>query len=171
MEKIIIIGCPGAGKSTFSQKLRDVINLPLYHLDLLYHNDDKTIIPKEEFDIKLTKILKNNEWIIDGNYQRTLEMRLKACDTVFLLDYSTDVCLSGAKTRIGKKRNDLPWIEEKLDEEFKQKIINFSDDKLPKIYELFNKYQKNKNIIIFKTREEASKYLKMLKSKNISSDI
>ncbi len=166
MDKIIIIGCPGAGKSTFSQKLRDITNLPLYHLDLLYHKENKTTISKEEFDVHLTEILKKDKWIIDGNYQRTLEMRLKACDTVFLLDYTTDICLSGAKSRIGIKRNDLPWIEEKLDEEFKKKIINFSHDKLPQIYELLSKYQNNKNTIIFKTREEASNYLEMIKSTN-----
>lgn len=168
MKKIIIIGSPGAGKSTFAQKLSGITNIPLYHLDLLYHKEDKTTISKDEFDNRLIKILKGNEWIIDGNYQRTLEMRLKACDTIFLLDYSTDVCLSGAKDRIGIKRSDLPWLEEKLDKEFEQQIINFSRDKLPKIYELFYKYKDKKNIIIFKTREDANNYIQLLKTKNIS---
>lgn len=167
MKKIIIIGSPGAGKSTFSQKLKNITNIPLYHLDMLYHKSDKTKISKEEFDRLLNEILKKDKWIIDGNYQRTLETRLKACDTVFLLDYSTDICLEDAKSRIGKKRNDLPWVEEKLDEDFEQKIINFSNDKLPKIYKLFYKYQKNKNIIIFKTRKEANNYLKLIDTKNI----
>ena len=53
----------------------------------------------------------------DGNYQRTLEIRLKACDTVFLMDVPTKVCLSGAKSRIGKKREDLPWTELEFDED------------------------------------------------------
>ena len=76
MRKVIVIGCPGAGKSTFARKLRDATNLPLYYLDMLWHKEDKTNISREEFDIKLNDILKKDKWIIDGNYLRTLEMRL-----------------------------------------------------------------------------------------------
>lgn len=158
--KIIVIGCPGSGKSTFSQMLNKVLNIPLFHLDMLYHNADGTHISKEQLEEKLKKIFKENEkWIIDGNYQRTLEMRIKECDTVFLLDYPIEVCLAGAESRVGKKRDDLPWVEEILDEEFKQGILNFSKEKLPQIYELLEKYKNNKKIIIFKSRDEADKYV------------
>lgn len=159
MSKIIVIGSPGAGKSVFSQKLKDISNLPLYHLDMLYHNADGTHISKEELEDKLREIFKNDNWIIDGNYQRTLEMRIKECDTVFLLDFPTEVCLEGAKSRVGKKREDMPWVEEELDEKFKQGIIDFANEKLPKIYELLNKYKDNLNITIFKSREEADNYI------------
>ena len=117
MCKVIVIGCPGAGKSTFARKLRNATNLPLYYLDMLWHKEDKTNISREEFDTKLKDVLKKDKWIIDGNYLRTLEMRLKECDTVFLLDYPLEVCLDGAKSRIGKKREDMPWVESELDEE------------------------------------------------------
>lgn len=158
--KIIVIGCPGSGKSTFSQKLNKILNIPIFHLDMLYHNVDGTHISKEELEEKLKKIFQENEeWIIDGNYQRTLEMRMKECDTIFLLDYSIEVCLAGAESRVGKKRDDLPWVEEKLDDEFKQGILNFSKEKLPQIYDLLGKYKDEKNIVIFKSREEAEKYI------------
>ncbi len=162
MRKVIVVGSPGAGKSVFSQKLQNITNIPLYHLDMLYHKEDGTHISKEELEEKLKNIFKEENWIIDGNYQRTLELRLKECDTVFLLDFPTDICLAGAESRIGKKRNDLPWIEEKLDEEFKKCIIEFSKEKLPQIYDLLDKYKSNTNIIIFKTREEADNYIKEL---------
>ena len=104
LQKVIVIGSPGAGKSTFSRKLRDLTELPLYYLDMLWHRADKTTITKLEFDIHLKNIVLRDGWIIDGNYIRTLEMRLRYCDTVFLLDIPVDVCLSGAKSRIGKVR-------------------------------------------------------------------
>lgn len=159
MKKVIIIGSPGAGKSFFSQKLKNITKLPLYHLDMLYHKKDGTHISKEELEEKLKDIFKEEEWIIDGNYQRTLELRLKECDTVFLLDFPTDVCLAGAESRIGNKRDDLPWVEEKLDEEFKNSIKNFSKEKLPQIYMLLDKYKSKKNIIVFKTREDVDCYI------------
>lgn len=160
MSKIIVIGSPGAGKSVFSKKLKDITNLPLYHLDMLYHKTDGTHISREEFDDKLRKIFENDNWIIDGNYQRTLEMRLKECDTVFLLDFPTEVCLEGAESRVGKKRDDMPWAEEKLNEEFKQFIIDFANEKLPQIYQLLDKYKDSLNIIIFKSREETDEYIR-----------
>ena len=159
MRKVIVIGCPGAGKSTFARKLRDATNLPLYYLDMLWHKEDKSTISREEFDIKLNDVVKKDKWIIDGNYLRTLEMRLKECDTVFLLDYPLEVCLDGAKSRIGKKREDMPWVEPELDEEFKQFIEDFSKDQLSQVYELIEKYSENRKIIVFKSRAEAEEYI------------
>lgn len=163
MSKIIVIGCPGAGKSTFSRKLSEVTGIKLHYLDMLWHKPDKTHIPREEFDIELEKIMTNESWIIDGNYTRTLEARLKECDTVFLLDYPLEICLEGAASRIGKERVDLPWTEDEFDEEFKQYIIDFSRDNLPEIYELLDKYRDTKKIIIFKSRNEADDYLENIK--------
>ncbi len=163
MNKIIVIGSPGSGKSVFSKKLKDVTNIPLYHLDMLYHNEDGTHITKEELEKKLIEIFKKDSWIIDGNYQRTIEMRLKECDTVFLLDFPTEVCIEGAESRIGNKRDDLPWVEEKLDENFKQAIMDFSRKKLPQIYELLDRYRNNINIIIFKSRDESDNYITNIK--------
>lgn len=171
MRRVIIIGSPGAGKSTFSQKLSDVTGLPLYHLDLLYHRADHTIVSRSEFDQQLAQILEQNAWILDGNYQRTMEWRMEACDTVFLLDYPTELCLAGAKSRIGQSRADFPWVAEQLEDELQQKILNFSTDKLPQIYELLHKYQAEKNIIIFQTRTAADSYLQQLAVQNKTNQL
>ena len=74
----------------------------MYYLDMIWHKPDRTTITKQEFDAKLSEIIKQEEWIIDGNYGRTLEMRFKECDTVFFLDLPTNVCLAGAEGRIGR---------------------------------------------------------------------
>ena len=159
MEKILVIGSPGAGKSTFARKLRDETGISLYYLDLLWHRPDRTNVEREEFDARLAQILEKDRWIIDGNYLRTLETRMRACDTVFLLDYPMEVCLAGAKARIGKKREDMPWIEEEFDEEFRQWILDFPKDQLPVIYEMIEQYQDEKKIIVFRSREEAEDFL------------
>ncbi len=163
MKKIIVIGCPGSGKTTFAEKLQKCIGLPLYYLDAIWHKPDKTHISREEFDQRIIEIFKTPEWIIDGNYSRTIEMRLKECDTVFLFDLPTEVCLQGATERIGKGRYDLPWFETELDPEFEQFIKEFQKTTLPKIYELLEKYKAEKEIIIFKSREEADRYINELR--------
>ncbi|MBQ3182448.1 MAG: AAA family ATPase [Clostridia bacterium] len=157
MKKILVIGCPGAGKSTFARRLRDETGLPLYHLDMIWHKPDKTNISREGFDEKLSEILDKDEWIIDGNYDRTLEVRFKRCDTVFLLDLPTEVCLQGVRNRIGKKRDDMPWVEDELDEEFKTWILDFPKKTLPHTYELIEKYR-DKNVIVFKSHNEIDNY-------------
>lgn len=159
-QKVIVIGSPGAGKSTFARKLRDVTGLPLYYLDMLWHRPDRTTISREEFDAKLKDILMRDKWIIDGNFNRTLKMRLKYCDTVFLLDFPVEVCLSGVESRVGQVREDMPWIENEFDGEFKQFIIDFPKERLPRIYELIERYRTDKRVVIFKSREEAEDYLK-----------
>ena len=163
MKKVIVIGCPGSGKTTFAEKLQKCTGLPLYYLDAIWHKPDKTHISRDEFDKRILEIFAMPEWIIDGNYNRTIEMRLKECDTVFLFDLPTEVCLQGATERIGKGRYDLPWLETELDSEFAGFIKDFKENSLPKIYELLEKYKNEKQIVIFKSREEADEYLENIK--------
>ena len=159
MKRVIVIGSPGAGKSTFPRKLKNRTGIPLYHLDNIWHLPDRTTISREAFDEKLSAILETDSWIIDGNYSRTLELRLKNSDTVFLLDYPLEVCLAGVSARRGKKREDHPWIEYEIDEEFRRFITAFPDTKLPMIYKLLHQYSQGKDIHIFRSREEAEEYL------------
>ena len=161
MKKVIIIGCPGSGKSTFGRKLRDISRLPLYHLDMMYWNPDRTTKPKEEFRAELRKTVTLPEWIIDGNYGSTLEVRMEACDTVIFLDYPAEVCLSGVEERRGKPRPDMPWVETEPDLEFIEFIRKYNEESRPKVIELLEKY-KEKQIIIFKSRAEADEFLRRL---------
>lgn len=170
MKKVIIIGCPGSGKTTFAKKLNRATGLPLYHLDAIWHKPDRTHIPREEFDSRIGEIFAESEWIIDGNYSRTIEMRLKECDTVFFFDLPTEICLDGAACRIGKSRTDMPWTETELDPEFRAQIESFSTKMTPIIYNLPEKYGQNREVVVFKSREEADKYINSIESKRSKID-
>lgn len=158
-DKAIVIGCPGAGKSTFARRLRDETSLPLYYLDMVWHRPDKTTISRDEFDERLREILLKDKWIIDGNYGRTLEMRLQSCDTVFLLDLPVAECLAAAESRIGRPREDMPWVETEFDEEFRQWILDFPRKELPAVYELLDRYRNEKEIYRFRSRDDIGDYL------------
>lgn len=157
--RILVIGSPGAGKSTFSQKLRDKTGLTLYYLDMIFHHSDRTTVSREEFDEKLSHIFETKQWIIDGNYQRTLPIRFEKCTGVFLFDLPVEQCLQGAAARIGKAREDLPWVETEFEREFKQYILDFQNDQIPKIYELIEKYKGSREVTIFHSREEADDWI------------
>ncbi|EDS00581.1 putative topology modulation protein [[Eubacterium] siraeum DSM 15702] len=129
---------------------------------MIWHKPDGTNISREEFDKQLDSIISRDSWIIDGNYQRTLETRIKACDTVFLFDLPTEICIEGALSRIGKKREDMPWFENELDPEFRQWIESFRANQLPEVYRLLEKYKNNREIVVFRTREQADKFIEKL---------
>jgi len=158
MKKIIVIGCPGSGKSTVSRALHNKTGIPLYHLDMMYWNADKSTVEMTVFLERLSAVLEKDEWIIDGNYSSTMELRMAAFDTVIFLDYPLDVCLDGIRERRGKPRSDMPWIETEEDEEFIEFIKSYNEQQKPKVIELFEKYS-DKNIVIFKSREEADAFL------------
>ena len=164
MKKVIVIGCPGGGKSTFARRLRDLSGLPLHHLDTIWHKPDRTTVSRQEFDEKLGALLAQDTWIIDGNYNRTMERRMAACDTVFLLDYPVEVCLAGAQERVGQPHSDLPWVEETLDPEFRQWIVDFAATQLPQVYELLAQYGQGREIVIFRNRQEADAWLRLYES-------
>ena len=158
MKRIIVIGCPGSGKSTVSRALHNKTGIPLYHLDMMYWNADKTTVEKSVFLERLSAVLKKDAWIIDGNYSSTVERRMAVCDTVIFLDYPTDVCLAGIKQRQGKARSDMPWVEAEEDAAFIGFIKGFHEKQRPALLALLDKYR-DKSILVFHSREEADAFL------------
>ncbi len=161
MKKAVILGCCGSGKSRFARRLRDATGLPLICLDNVWWKPDRTHISREEFDAALAAILSADAWIIDGDYCRSYEPRISACDTVFFLDYSEDVCLSGIRERIGKARPDMPWVENEVDPALVKEVQRYRREKRPVVLELISRYRE-KEIHIFSARNEAETWIKQL---------
>lgn len=161
MKKVIVVGCPGSGKTFFSRELQKKTGLPLYHIDLMYWEKDKSVVPKEIFLSRMQEAISKEAFIIDGNYGSTMELRFQACDTVFFLDYPVEVCLGGEKERRGKERPDLPWTEEKEDKEFIDFIKNFREKNRPIILDLIRRYPE-KEIHVLTNREETAEYLRKI---------
>ena len=156
-QRIIVLGCPGSGKSTFSRKLQEATGLPLFHLDNIWWKADRTHISRKEFDEKLDEILQCDRWIIDGDYSRTYEVRFKSCDTVIFLDYSLDECMNGIVERIGTKRTDIPWTEQELDPELVKQVLDYDENNRPVILSLMEKYP-HVGRFLFKSRQEADEW-------------
>jgi adenylate kinase family enzyme len=117
-------------------------------------------VERDEFDRVLGEILDRDEWIIDGNYQRTMEWRMQAADTVIFFDLDTETCLEGIRARKGKPRPDMPWQDapEDDDAEFMAFIRNYNENNRPRILELLEKYG-DKQIVEFKMRSESEEFL------------
>ena len=163
--RIIIVGCPGSGKSTLARKLCEVTGLPLVHLDNLWWNADGTHVSREVFDRKLAAVLSGDRWIVDGNFNRTLETRFRACDTVIFLDCDAATCLRGIAERVGRARSDIPWVEAQLDPEFEAYVHSFRRDSRPAICALLEKYP-DRQTYVFQSRSEADRWLEAIDGAN-----
>lgn len=163
MKRIIVIGCGGAGKSTLSRKLSDKLNIPVYHLDKIFWNRGWIQTPQEEFDIKLKSLVNKDKWIIDGNYIRTLDMRVERADTIIFINMSTYLCLYRAiKRRImykGKSRPDMAeGCPEGIDFEFFKWILTYNKKVKPEILEKLKKYN-DKTVIILNGKKEVKDFI------------
>ncbi len=156
--RILILGCPGSGKSTMARFLQQRTGLPLIHLDNIWWKADRTHITREEFDCRLQTILRGETWILDGDYSRTYEMRLAACDTVLFLDYREEDCLNGIAERLGTVRPDIPWTEKQLDPELMELVLRYRKEQRPRLYRLIEQLS-GKQVLIFRTREQAQAWI------------
>ena len=167
MERIIIIGCGGAGKSTLARKLGEVLDLPVVHLDKLFWKPGWVETSHEEFDALLAQELAKDQWIMDGNFNRTMPERMKRCDTIIYLDFSRFACLMGVLKRIittyGKVRPDMgEGCPERIDLEFLKWVWNFNKNKRESYYKLLNEAE-NVETIVLKNRRAVKLFLKSLK--------
>lgn len=158
MRKILIIGSPGSGKSTFCKRLSEKLNIPLVHLDQLFWKAGWVERSKEEFDKLLLNELEKDEWIIDGNYGRTLDVRLKYVDTVIFFDYNRFLCLWRVLKRVvrnyGKVRDDMAeGCQEHFDLEFLKYVYSFNDVQRESIYKKISTNHMVRVIIIKKKKD------------------
>ena len=157
-DRILILGCPGSGKSTLARALAARTGLPLVHLDTVWWRADGTHIPREDFDRALDGLLRGEQWIMDGDYSRTYEVRIRAADTVIFLDYPENLCMAGIVARVGQNRPDMPWTESTLDPELVTMVRNYARDNRPFLLDLFQKYA-DKQVITFTDRTQADRWL------------
>ena len=166
MERILIIGCGGAGKSTLARQLGERLNIPVVHLDKLFWKPGWVEITPAEFDEALAKELEKPRWIMDGNFNRTMPQRMERCDTIIYLDFSRFACLRGVLKRVlttyGKVRPDMgEGCPERIDFEFLKWVWNFNKNKRQRYYHLLNEAEGIETIAL-KNRRQVKRFLKSL---------
>ncbi|GEL68179.1 AAA family ATPase [Marinilactibacillus psychrotolerans] len=156
MKRILIIGSPGSGKSTLAVQLSKQLDLPVVHLDKLNWKGDKNTLNSIEFDKVLEKVLKQDKWIIDGNYGRTLRKRIEHADTIIWLDLPRLICVYRIckryiKGKITKSKAYGNPIQ--LEPDFLSFVWNFNRTNRPDILNILNE-NGHKEIIILKNQTE-----------------
>lgn len=165
MNKALIIGCSGAGKSTFARELARITGLPLIHLDRLFWREGWAATDPAKWRSITAQLLTQDRWIIDGNFTSTMEQRIAAADVVYFFDMPRWFCLWRLAQRYlqwhGRARADMtPGCPERIEWEFLKYVWTFNACERPKIIErLANTRDK---VIVFKSARDVARYLAAL---------
>lgn len=167
MQRIAIIGCCGAGKSTLANQLELKLGLPVIHLDTYYWQPGWIETSTEKWIAKQKLLVKKERWIIDGNYLSTMDIRLQAADTIIWLDFSRRLCLWRIWQRYlqygGAVRPDMANnCVERLNWDFLLYVWNFSHTQRQSILSKIEPYQNGKQVIIFKQPQQVDNFLNQL---------
>lgn len=168
-KRLLFVGCSGSGKSTVSRKLQSITKIPVIHLDQIYWQANWQKKERSLFLNELTQELMQPEWIIDGNFDSTLELRLQYADCIIFLDDPRWLCIAGILKRFiqfkEKTRPDMAVnCEGKIDLEFLRYIWAFNDTTRPHLVEQLKKSQINS--IVFKNRRQLKKWLSAVEEKS-----
>ena len=167
MERVMIIGCGGAGKSTLARALGEKTGLPVVHLDQIWWAPGNwKHLSREEFDDRLAVEMEKACWIMDGNFNRTLDVRLERADTVLYLDFPRWLCLWGWIGRViknwGRAREDMaPGCSEWFDPEMAKWIWNFNKQNRQRYLDKLKNW--NGEVHILHNRRQVRRFLEQLK--------
>ncbi len=164
MERIIVIGCGGSGKTTLSHQLGDLLSIPVHHLDRLFWDPGWVKVERNAFFKKQEQIISGDRWLIDGNYGSTMEARIARADTILFLDLPTTHCLWNVIKRFfqyqGKSRPDMTdGNSEMLDLVFIWYILTFRQRRRPLIMQRLAEAPGDTRVVLLKNRRAVGTFL------------
>ena len=167
MRRVLVIGSGGAGKSTLALRVGEITGLPVIHLDRLYWGPGWAVPDREAWLRRLKDAMSADDWILDGNYSATLEIRLAASDTVLFLDFPPHVCIWRAVKRYlryrGKARPDMaPGCDERLTLGFLHWIWTFRARQRDRLRRTVATRAGDANVIVFQSQKKIDRYVEKL---------
>jgi len=165
MKKILIIGSGGAGKSTIASKLGERLNIPVTHLDKYYWKPGWVESPSDEWREKVQSLVKYDQWIMDGNYKGTFDIRFKEADTIVILDFPPIICIfRSLKRRFQYWNQTRPDMvnhcpEKLIEPSFFRWVWNFLKDGMPIIENCLQQYGRHTNVIRLKSPKEVNQWV------------
>ncbi len=165
MRRILVVGSPGAGKTIFASELAARLRLPLVHLDREFHLPGWVEPPREQWVARVEELIAGVEWVIDGNYGNTMELRLTRADTAIFLDLPTRTCVAGILRRVlrwrGRSRPDMAvGCPEQFELEFLRYTLRFRRDTRPRVVERLSRF--DGAVVVLRSRRAARRYLDAL---------
>lgn len=168
-KRIMVVGSGGAGKTTLAINLGHLTGLPVIHLDRHNWKPGWVSTPDDEWKEIVRGLAAAEEWIIDGNYGGTLDIRARRCDAIIFLDFNRVAALWGAVKRAltqrGRARPDMAeGCPERLNLSFVRWIWSYNKVSRPKVLSAITKAPDGTLIIALHDRQRVQELLSALRS-------
>jgi adenylate kinase family enzyme len=164
MERIMVMGVSGSGKSTFSKALGEKLNLPVIHLDRVFWSAGWREMPRDQFVAEQERLVTQPRWIIDGNYSGTMDVRLRHADTVIHLDLPVLLCFKRVLMRYrrysGRTRPDMTeGNPERLTWQFIYWVLTFKIRRRPRLRRRFETLRADQKLIVLRSPKAVRAFL------------
>ena len=165
--RVLVIGSPGAGKSTLARQLGELLRLPVIHLDAHFWQPGWVHVPFDEWEEMVERLTEGETWIMDGNYGTSLYLRIPAADTIIHLDFPRYICIWRVLKRLvlhyGRTRPDLaPGCPERIDLEFMKWVWGFQCKIRPYNLRMLDLFAHGKHVITLRHPREIREFLRTL---------
>lgn len=163
MKKILIFGSCGAGKSTFAKRLHELLGIEIIHLDQHYWKPNWTKTESEEWQKRIAEFIRGEQWIMDGNYRSTMDLRLPQADTVIWLDFPPVVCFYRLfKRRLKNNRVDeLDGCRERVTFELLKWVLwKFPRENRKDIIKRLESVKNEKAVYVLRSNEDIESFFK-----------
>ena len=165
MEKVVILGCGGSGKTFLARGLAAHFGLPLTHLDGVYYDQNWVPLSRDQFEQEQQELVARPRWVIEGNYASTMPVRLKAADTVIVLDIPARTCLRGIAARRmrhrGGQHRDI-GLYDRISWNFIRYVLGYRRNMLPRVHQLLGDHAASAQIVILRSRSQTRRYLQTI---------
>lgn len=165
MRRVAVVGCGGSGKSHLARELGRILDLPVTHLDALYYDDAWNPLPPERFAAIQRDLVGGERWVIDGNYNSTLQVRLAACDTVILMDVPTVVALWGVLSRQfrhGHGQDRESGVFNRINRGVLRYVITYRRSMRPRVLAKIEGYGGHADVVLLTGRRHTRRWLKQV---------
>jgi adenylate kinase family enzyme len=162
VKRVVIIGCGGSGKTHLARRLAELLNLPLTHLDAVYYDANWKPLPHSDFAKAQETLVARPEWVIEGNYASTMPLRLRAADTVILLDPPTVTCLRRIlqrRTHHGAGQHPATGLYPRITWSFIAYILTYRRAMLPRVHQLIIEHADEADVLVLHSRAEVENFL------------
>lgn len=164
MQRVLVVGIPGGGKSTLATKLAEKTGLPLIELDQVFWRSGWKVTPRDEWRAKLMQMVAEPRWIMAGHYGNSLDIRLPRADTVIICDRNRVTAIRRAALRMvvsyGRVRKDMAdGCPERFESDFYRYIWNFNDRERPRLIQALADYGSHASIHIIPRNSTAQRFL------------
>jgi adenylate kinase family enzyme len=167
--RILVLGSSGAGKTHLSERLSEILGIALIHLDAHFWQPGHQPRGEREWRDGVSKLAQRESWVMDGTYERSLDLRIPHADAIIVLDCPRNRCLDRVLRRQleskGKQRRDrAERCAERVDLNHVRYVMQYDEVTRPQIFASIERYGRGKPVAKLRGPEDVDPFVSMLQS-------